>query len=222
MEYEAKLGQMRALKEQKEALFTQLRSELSKLGSMRGTLAKLRAQARSSSNVPTPEEITKQIDEIEFQIATTAFTPARERELIKESERERKLLAESKEVYSGFAAFKAKRKEFEQTDLIVRGIDSKLAALRAQMNSLHSEIVAAGEANRKERSEKAYHSAAREYKEKTRKEYAHEAEPFMDKGEIEVSLLDAAVMSKEDRKKLHDSETEGKKQEPAPSQSASE
>jgi uncharacterized coiled-coil DUF342 family protein len=204
MNYEEMLTRMKGLKEEKESLLSKLRESLPALVKMRSELARLRAHAKKSSRLPSPEDIKRRIDEIEFQIATSAYTPARERELIKECEKERNLLAESNALYSKFAAFDSKRKEFGAADSAAQEIESKLDALRSQMSLLHVEIVEAGDASRKQKAREYEKQAQKQYRERKRSERSREAEPFLDKGEIEVSLLDAAIMSKEDRKKLRE------------------
>ncbi len=204
MEYPEMLKQMALLKSEKEVLLAKLKESLPALSRLRGELARLRAHAKKSEYLPPPAEIEGRIDEIEFQIATSAYTPARERELLKEAAIERKLLLESKALYSQHAAFDSKRREFEAADAALREAESRLDALRAQMSSLHHELVKAGDDSRAQNAREKFERAQKQYREKKRVERTREAEPFLDKGEIPVSLLDAAVMSKEDRKKLHE------------------
>jgi len=204
MEYPEMLKQMASLKSEKETLLAKLKESLPALAKLRSELARLRAHTKKSSHLPPPAEIEGRIDEIEFQIATSAYTPARERELLKSVDKERKLLSESKALYSQHEAFVSKRREFEAADKEIREAESRLDALRLQMSSLHMQIVKAGEDSRAQNAREKFERAQRQYREKKRAERTREAEPFLDKGEIPVSLLDAAIMTKEDRKKLHE------------------
>lgn len=202
MGYGEKLEEMKGLKAEKERLRKSLSAALSSIMAVRAELAKLAAGSKSAPPSPSPLEIAGRIERIEFAIATTAYTPAQEKRLLLALDSEKKALMRARAEGAAFRAIRSKRRELQGLQDAKSRSEALLSELLSRMSSLHAEIVKAGEGQRAQRREQAFLQAKREYAAKKKAQRQKESEPFMDKGDMSVNLMDAAIMAGSDKKKI--------------------
>jgi len=155
----------------------------------------------------SPAALQKRIDKMEFHIATSAYTPAQEREMLKTitivRKELKKAMADDK-TWGKVREIRAKLREKRQKRKEIR---KELDALSAELENLYKSIIAQGTkevAHRKGMQKKRI-----EHKERTqkRREYAKQKEanrkeiaPYLKEVDGFVSLADIAEVKKKDKK----------------------
>lgn len=150
------------LKAKKDALLEEAKSLNSQIFDLRSQIAPIVAQLKQSEFLPT-NKIRAQIDAIEFEIATSAFTPKLEKELLKGKkslEAQLKTAAASDALQKKADGLRAQLKLLSDKR---KEIDSQLESLRASMAAEYEKGKQEYEKGKKEREKKAYESLKARY-----------------------------------------------------------
>jgi len=211
------------LKAQKDALLEEARGLNPKLSSLRSQLAPLAAELKRTKG-SSASRLRSQIDEIEFKIATEAFTAKHEKELIKSKkglEEQLKTASAADTLYKKVSELRAQLSPLSQRR---DEIDSQLDSLRAQMSAEYEKTKAEYEKGKKDREKRAFESlksrygkkdehtgskdsgpsrprfARRDSRKEPREKLDADEAKYLKKHDDFVSLEDIVIMEKKEKK----------------------
>jgi uncharacterized coiled-coil DUF342 family protein len=204
-ELETARAQMEEKVKKKRELIKQLRDMAQEISKMQEELKEALPKDRDVRK-KSPDRIKEEIEKLEFQIATSAYTPVQEKNMIR---RMKTLKAEYKnaiqnnsewkEVYAIKDKIRTKRKDRKK-------IKKELDSLSKELDELYKQIIAESAKNakdRKARFERREDSTQRlkrreDYKKKKAAE-KKEMEPYMKEIDSFVSLEDIAEIKKKQK-----------------------
>lgn len=190
---------------EKQKLIKELRATSAQLMQLQ---KELEAQApKEAGGRMSPQRIQEKIDKLEFQIATAAYTPAQEKDLVRQVEILRKEFTVATKDSKEWAAANELRKQLREGRQKRKEIRKNLDALSLELDALYSKIIEKGKARAQDREiRKKKHE---EYKEREhkREEYRkqrdaerQEIAPYMKEVDTFVSLEDIAEVKKKPAK----------------------
>lgn len=155
----------------------------------------------------SPAMLQKKIDKMEFHIATTAYTPAQEREMLREVQDARKEMQKANADDKTWGKVREIRSKLREKRQLRKDIRKNLDALSAELDVLYKSIIAQGTKDvenrkdmykkREESKERSFkHREFRQRKDAERKEMA----PYMKEMDSFVSLEDIAEVKKKPKK----------------------
>lgn len=181
-----------------EAKKTQL---IDKIKELNATIrAKERQLERSTGidrDAPRPGQIARELEQMEFRIATAAYTPKIERDMIKRVNELQKELESAKE-----ADRKRRKLMYAEGDLKTAveeraKIEKELNEIRAELKTLYNSRKEASNAERKERSDEGRRHSQEERRKKRDREFREENAQHLKPFERYVSLEEIVQMKKE-------------------------
>ena len=196
------------LKAQMEEKSRLKKGKISRLREINGLVSALQQELASSLPAqerggPNPRRIHESIDKLEFQIATSAYTPAQEKELIREVETLKKELNAAIKGNEGWERARKIRAELRNIRDERKAIRKELDALSAELDMLYQKIITQGTREvhkRREGEERREQGRAMAQKrDRIRKEkesYKKEMAPYMKEVDPFVSLEDIAEVKK--------------------------
>lgn len=152
---EKELSLLMQLKAQKDSLLEEAKALNPKISALRSQLAPLATELKKTKSSSSPR-LRSQIDEIEFKIATEAFTAKQEKELIKS----KKGLEEQLKSASAADALYKKASELRAQ---LRPLSMRRDEIDALLDSLRSRMSAEYEKTKKDREKKAFESLKARY-----------------------------------------------------------
>ncbi|PIT84082.1 hypothetical protein COU37_05495 [Candidatus Micrarchaeota archaeon CG10_big_fil_rev_8_21_14_0_10_45_29] len=194
----AQMEEKSRLKKAKISRLREINGKMSQL--QQELLSALPAQERSG---PNPRKIQESMDKLEFYIATSAYTPAQEKDLIRKVDALKKELKAATKDNEGWEKARKVRAELRDMRDERRAIRKELDALSAELDSLYQKIIAQGTQEvhkrregeaRREQGRTMAHKRERIRKEKEL--YRKEMEPYMKEVDPFVSLEDIAEVKK--------------------------
>jgi uncharacterized coiled-coil DUF342 family protein len=196
-------------KELMEAKSREKKEKIALLRSANKDLSDLQAQLEqempkdTATRSQNPSRLQERIDKMEFYIATSAYTPAQEREMLRNVQAERaelkKALADDK-TWAGVRAIRSKLREKRQQRKDIR---KELDGLSAELDRLYKSIIEQGTkdvAQRKDAQKKRFEARERgarhEDDRRRRDAERQELAPYMKEMDSFVSLEDIAEVKK--------------------------
>ncbi|MFH1095035.1 MAG: hypothetical protein V1728_02350 [Candidatus Micrarchaeota archaeon] len=190
----------------KHGLIEQLRVHNEQIAKIRDAIQTIEPPQRDDGK-DSPRRIAKSIEALDFQISTSAFTPAQEKELLRRMQILKKQLAETTQKQT------VNTKLDEQYALLRAQLDAR-TALRKQISTIGDEleqlyqvIIKEGAEHAKARTQmrekrQEYDSRRKERTERTRhrEEERKELEPYMKTYDSFVSLEEIAEIRKKPQK----------------------
>lgn len=227
------LSLLMQLKAQKDALLEEAKTLNPKLSALRAQLAPMAAELKKTAG-SNSSRLRSQIDEIEFKIATEAFTAKHEKELIKSKkglEEQLKSASAADTLYKKVSELRAQLNPLSQRR---DEIDAQLDLLRSQMSVEYEKSKTEYEKSKKDREKKAFDSLKARYGKKDERPNAsapgaphprfehrgsHDRKPHREKLDADeakylkkhddfVSLEDIVVMEKKEKKEEKEAEQE--------------
>jgi len=158
--------------------------------------------------------LMEESEKIEFSIATEAYTPKKEKDLIKRLREIKKELSKHKELESAQKKVEQERKVLHSLMSEIRSLEQDLASCRAACEQKYSEILAerksAYESRVKKREERAHHIEQEKHKRfeelrervrhEKKKQYDDELAPYMKKHDDTVSMEEIVFIEKKEKK----------------------
>lgn len=140
------ISELKKQLEEKTKLKTEILKELKAINLEIKNLDKIIGQKlpKEKNQLPNPEIIKKKIEKLEFYIATAAYTPAKEKEMIRKIEELKKAYEESLQnsgIWNEISQLKAKLKEKLKQRKEVR---KKLSQILEELNKIYKEIIQLG------------------------------------------------------------------------------
>lgn len=202
------LGDPKGLMEQKSKLkkekITLLREVNKELAQLQAELdeAMPKDMATRSQN---PTGLQEKIDKMEFYIATCAYTPAQEKEMVRSVQVIRNELKRALADDKTWGKVREIRTKIRTSRAQRKSLRKELDELSAQLDQLYKTIIETGTKQKKDLQQKR--TNAKEYthkKEEYRKQkeaHRKEIEPYMKEVDSFVSLEDIAIVDKRNKKK---------------------
>lgn len=187
---------MQAKLQRKRSIIETLKTSNETIETLRRELMALPAAPRPMGRTRSPERLAEQIDRMEFQIATSAYTSKQEKDMIRELEA----------VQAELAAVKAEVKTSGQGAQVRGKLDAarderrklvgELQNLRKDIDSIYQQLKAADEKRAEEMAERRERRSYGEEKRKAREEEEKENEPYMKEVDPFVSLEEIAEIKR--------------------------
>ncbi|MFA5105779.1 MAG: hypothetical protein WC506_02345 [Candidatus Micrarchaeia archaeon] len=181
-----------------EAKKTQLIDKIKELNNtIRAKERQLERSAGVDRDAPRPGQIARELEQMEFRIATAAYTPKIEKDMIKRVNELQKELAAAKE-----ADRKRRKLMYAEGDLKAASeerakIEKELNDIRAELKTLYNSRKEANNADRKDRAEAERHHSQDERRRKRDREFREENAEHLKPFERFVSLEEIVQMKKE-------------------------
>jgi uncharacterized coiled-coil DUF342 family protein len=186
---------------EKKALISSLRAKNSEIAELERTLAI--SLPKETAGKTSPGRIQEKLDKLEFSIATSAYTSAQEKDLVRQVSVLKKELDGAKKESGEWENAKKIRDALRARRDERRGIRETLDAISKELDELYKEIIEQGmkrAADRKMREEKKEEYEAREKKRSEKKKFAEEkrkeSEPYMKEIDPFVSMEEIAEVKK--------------------------
>lgn len=152
-------------------------------------------------------KLAAEAEHIEFSIATEAYTPKKEKELIKHLRGIRQELGKHKEIDDARKAVDAQRHALHSVVVDVRGLEQELADVRGKCDAVYAEVLAERKAayeqrqkNREDRRQKQYVEIQHHVKQERKKQYEDEITPYLKNYDDTVSMDEICQIEKKEKK----------------------
>ncbi|MCX8194530.1 MAG: hypothetical protein N3G22_00255 [Candidatus Micrarchaeota archaeon] len=152
--------------------------------------------------------LAAEAERIEFSIATSAYTPKKEKELLKRLRQIRQEIERHKDIDSARRQIEEERKKLRELLKEVRQLEGQLADLRAKCEKTYAEVLAERKAayeERKRRREELQKRRIEELKRKVReekkKQYEAEIQPYLKNYDDTVSMSEIVEIEEKGKKK---------------------
>ncbi|VVB56837.1 Uncharacterised protein [uncultured archaeon] len=192
---------VQALREAMQAKLARKREIIDKLKESNSAIEKAKQElmALPQTGRPgrnSPERLEEQADRLEFQIATSAYTPAQEKALIRKLDVIRLELAAAKKEFetSGIGAEARKRLSDARNER--RALVGELQTLRKEIDTIYKQLKDTDAQRAAERAERQTRRSAGEERRKAREEERKEMEPYMKEVDPFVSLEEIAEIKR--------------------------
>ncbi len=153
-------------------------------------------------------KLASEAEHIEFSIATEAYTPKKEKELIKRLRGIRQELAKHKEIDDARKAVDTQRHALHAVVSDVRDLERELAEARSRCDIVYAEVLAERKSayeqrqkNREERRHKQFVELQERVHEEKRKQHDDELKPYFKDYDDTVSMDEVVVIEKKEKKK---------------------
>ncbi|VVC01934.1 Uncharacterised protein [uncultured archaeon] len=151
--------------------------------------------------------LAAEAEHIEFSIATEAYTPKKEKELIKRLRDIRQELSKHKEIDDARKAVDAERHRLHELFSDVRSLEHELDDARKKCDAAYGEVLAERKAayetrqkGREERKQKQFEELKTRVREERRKQYDDEIKPYMKNYDDTVSMDEIVEIEKKGKK----------------------
>jgi uncharacterized coiled-coil DUF342 family protein len=190
---------------QKQKLIKELRASSSQLSQLQAELDA--AMPKGGGSKMNPGRIQERIDKLEFQIATAAYTPAQEKDLVRQVSLLKKEFDIAAKDSKEWAVVRELRQKLRNGRQERKEIRKNLDALSLELDALYSKIIEKGKqrvedraVRQKKREEYKEREQKREEYRKQRDAERQEIAPFMKEVDTFVSLEDIAEVKKKPAK----------------------
>jgi len=197
------MEQKSQLKKDKISVLRQVNKQLADLQDKLDAAMPKTDTARSQN----PARLQEQVDKMEFYIATTAYTPAQEREMYREVQEVRKRLKQALAEDTVWGKVRAIRGKIREARNQRKEIRKELDSLSAELDGLYKSIIAQGAKSNEQRKEQEHRRSEgreRPYRHddlrKSREAERSEMAPYMKEMDSFVSLEDIAIVKKKVKK----------------------
>jgi len=158
-------------------------------------------------------KLAEEAERIEFSIATEAYTPKKEKELIKRLRDIRQELGKHKEIDEARRKVESCRRELHTLLLEIKKLEQELAEARAQCDMAYAEVLAERKAayeqrqkQREERRKRAYEDLKQRVREEKRKQYEAEIKPYLKNYGDTVSMDEIVEIERKPKKEKEKAE----------------
>lgn len=165
------------------------------------------APAIHGSGASHTMKLAAEAEHIEFSIATEAYTPKKEKELIKHLRAIRQELSKHKEIDDARKAVDAERHVLHELVSDIRSLEHELVEARLKCDVAYAEVLSerkaayeARQKNREERHQKQYDDLKHHVHEQKKKQYADEIKPYMKDYDDTVSMDEIVQIEKKGKK----------------------
>lgn len=152
-------------------------------------------------------KLASEAEHIEFSIATEAYTPKKEKELIKHLRGIRQELAKHKEIDDARKAVDSQRHALHAVVSDVRDLERELADARSRCDAVYAEVLAERknayeqrQKNREEKRHKQFVELKERVHEEKRKQYDDELKPYFKNYDDTVSMDEICEIERKDGK----------------------
>ncbi len=187
---------MQAKLQRKRTIIETLKNSNETVETLRRELMALPVAPRSASRSRSPERLAEQIDRMEFQIATSAYTSKQEKDMIRELEAVQAELAAARAEVKASGDGAQVRNKLDAARDERRKLVGELQTLRKDIDSIYQQLKAADEKRAEEMAERRERRSYGEEKRKAREEEAKENEPYMKEVDPFVSLEEIAEIKR--------------------------
>lgn len=210
---DANSSRMEELEAKKRELVSKIRQVNTELREKRQHIASLLPNIRGKGKM-SGRRLVEEVEGIEFQISTTAFTPAQEKSLIKRLKKAKEELDAAMKVDGVREKLDAARVEISALDRQYLEIDGQIKAVRAELDTLYKDILSKnrqafeqrqhareerqrqdGERRQRNEREEGFRRMRSE-RDSRRSEERKEMEPFMKEVDPFVSLEEIAEIKR--------------------------
>lgn len=199
---------------QRQSIIEQLKAKNPSVAAHRHRIASIIPNIRGKGASHTIK-LMGEADRLEFSIATEAYTPAKEKEMIKRMRQIKAELSKHKEVDEARKAIEAERTSLHSSIAEIRALEQKLAEARQACEAAYQEVLAERKAayeNRQHaREQKAHMAQEREHKkfedlkrrvrEEKHREEDNEAQKYYKDYDDTVSMDEICIIEKKEKKK---------------------
>ncbi len=187
---------MQAKLQRKRQIIETLKTSNETIEKLRRDLIALPAPPRGSERPRSPARLAEAVDKMEFQIATSAYTPAQERDMIRTLDGMQAELAAAKKEAHASGEGAALRGKLEVSRDERRKLVGELQTLRKDIDAIYQQLKAADEKRAEEMNERRERRTFGEEKRKAREEEEAELEPYMKEVDPFVSLEEIAEIKR--------------------------
>lgn len=191
------------LKKEKISILRQVNKQLADLQKELDEAMPKDQQARSQN----PARLQERVDKMEFYISTSAYTPAQEREMLRQVQEMRKELKKALADDKTWGKVREIRSKLRDARNQRKEIRKELDGLTAELDTLYKAIIAQGaktaekrRENEQKRTEFRERSYRREEYRKNQDAQRKEMAPYMKEVDSFVSLEDIAIVNKKEKK----------------------
>ncbi len=153
-------------------------------------------------------KLAAEAEHMEFSIATEAYTPKKEKELIKHLRGIRRELSQHKEIDDARKAVDAQRHALHSVLADVRGLEHELAEVRNTCDAIYAEVLAERKSayeqrqkNREDRRQKQFVEIQHHVKQERKKQYDDDITPYLKNYDDTVSMDEIVQIEKKEKKK---------------------
>jgi len=190
----------------RQGIIEKLREKNPQVSQARRKIAEMVPVIRGSGASHTMK-LAAEAEHIEFSIATEAYTPKKEKELIKRLRDIRQELSKHKEIDDARKAVEAERRRLHELVSEIRFLERGLDEARKKCDAAYAEVLAerkaayeARQKNREERRQKQYDELKHRVHEQKKREYADEIKPYMKDYDDTVSMDEIVQIEKKGKK----------------------
>ncbi len=190
----------------RQAVIDKLKAKNPEVGQCRSRIAAI-LPSLSGKGASHTMKLVEEVEKLEFSISTEAYTPQKEKDMIKRIRLLNSEISKHKEIDSARKEIDAQRSKLRSLISEIKGLEGELAQARKACDAKYAEVLAERKAayeqrqhRREERKERNFNELRQRVRNERKKEYDDDMAKYMKDYDDTVSMDEIVIIEKKEKK----------------------